>query len=698
MSNQFPRRRTFLAGFLHIALIVFIACCISAPMAQAQNVKIANNTPGFIKHAVDLGPTDPTTVIPVTVWLQLRNQQQLDFLVRQQNQKGNASYHKWISQGQFNSMFGPTSQEVNAVQNFLSAKGLTVLTVAENNMYVKVQGTVAQIQRAFSVQIHNYNFKGQVQRSNTADPSVSATAGPHVAAISGLDDLGFSPHNIMASTPDGTPFAVPLASGSNGLFFSSQCLQGTQTQTFTSKSPSVTATYTGNRYGADISNTKDGTLPPCGYQPSEVRTAYNMDALHAAGLDGQGETVVITDAFGSATIRNDAEVFSQLYKLPDLTPDNFQILRAPGAVNHPPVGHFTSQASWEAEITLDVEWVHAMAPAAKIVLVIGPNNTSDLDEAINYAVVHHLGNTISNSWGSFEGLGNPAQFIRDTRILEMAAAQGMDVNFSSGDFGDDSVLVGFKTVGFPASSPFATGIGGTSLFLNPDNTLNFQTGWGTNLTRIADKASLGNPPADPPLKVVDFPSDPGFIFGAGGGTSLTFPKPAFQSGLSGSMRMVPDISWLADPQTGVEIIQTVGGQLVVEGIGGTSLACPMFSALMAIAAQKNGHVGLGQAAPLLYGLSSTAISDIPAVSSPNNVSGTITDSSGTTTETATALASPLASPSAAFVSALYNSPFSTRWFVITFGTDTSLTTGPGWDDVTGLGTPNGAGFVNELVK
>jgi subtilase family serine protease len=452
-----------------------------------------------------------------------------------------------------------------------------------------------------------------------------------------------------------------------------------------------TATYTGNRYGADITNTALGHLASCGYQPSEVQTAYNFNPLYAAGLDGTGQTVVITDAFGSPAIQQDAELFSQVYGLPDLTSSNFQILRAPGALNHPPTKKFGNPAGWADEITLDVEWVHAMAPKANIVLVIGPNNGNDLDEAVNYAVVHHFGNTISNSWSALEGFGNPAQFNRDNRILEAAALQGIDVNFSSGDYGDNVSQVGFKTVGFPGSSPFATSIGGTSLALNPDDSIMFQTGWGTNFTRIADpETSAGSPPTVPP---VDF----GFQYGAGGGTSLTFAKPAFQSGLPGTMRMVPDVSFLADPDTGVEIIETVqtanGPQPSVFVIGGTSLACPVFSALMGIASQAAGH-GLGQAAPLVYNLPAGAISDVVPVGSANNVTGVI---NGSTIESADTLAAPL-DGTTTYYSALFQSSASTRWDVFTFGTDSSLATATGWDNVTGVGTPDAAKFVNALTK
>lgn len=656
-------------------------CAVLGLMASvsAQTYVVRGNTPGFIQKAKDLGAIDPSTVIRVTAWLKLHNEAQLDRLVQQQNQKGSSNYHKWITQTQFDSTFGPTPQEVKAVQNFLTAHGLTAIDVAADNAYVKVQGTAAAVEKAFHVQIDNYSFQGQTYRSNKADPSVNGTSGGHIAAITGMDDFGFQTNVVQASNPDGTPTSFrPLAKSTpSGLFFEGQCFRDVETDTFTGGGN--TATYTGNRYGSDITS-GFGHLPPCGYSPSELQTAYNMTPLYQAGLDGTGETVVITDAYGSSTIEQDAEAFSQIYGLPDLTPANFQIVKANGISSNP----HGVQRNWEFETTLDVEWVHAMAPGANIALVLATDRSS-LDEAINYAVIHHLGNTVSNSWGQIELFGNPATKIRTERILQMAAAQGIDVNFASGDSGDFSTVIGIPAVLYPASSPFATGIGGTSLALNPDDTIAFQTGWGNNLTRIADTIALGSPPVVPPLNL-------GFQGGAGGGVSAEFAKPSFQSGLPGNARLVPDISMLADSFTGVEIIETINGQLSVAVFGGTSLATPMFSGVMAIASQKAGH-GLGQAAQLVYNLPAGAVSDVVAVSSPNNVTGVI---NGTTVETADDLAAPL-DGTTSYYSALYNSPFSTRWFVITFGTDTSLTTGPGWDNVTGVGTPDGLNFVTAIA-
>jgi subtilase family serine protease len=164
--------------------------------------------------------------------------------------------------------------------------------------------------------------------------------------------------------------------------------------------------------------------------------------------------------------------------------------------------------------------------------------------------------------------------------------------------------------------------------------------------------------------------------------------------------MVPDIAMNADPETGVEIIvtlsQTAGGEQFVEVFGGTSLSCPMFSGLWAIANQAAG-VPLGQAAPYLYSLTGDAITDVTDVSSPFNVAGIIFDPPNPPVfESADSLAAPL-DGTTNYISALFQSASSTRWDVFTFGTDSSLTTGPGWDNVTGVGTPDAVPFIQQVV-
>src|SRR5438477_5455851 len=425
-------------------LVLFFSIALCAVL-HAQAAPVANNTPGFIKKATDLGPLDPNSVINVTAWLQLHNEGKLDALVKEQKQKGSANYRQWITQDQFNATFGPTAKEVGLVQKFLTSRNLSIEAIAENNMYIKVQGTVRDIQKAFHVQIDQYKFNGKTYRGNKGNPSTDDIPGARIAAVTGLDDFGFEPAFARPTEGDGKPVPfTPLNQvRPGGLFFEGHAFRPPETHTFTDTTD--TATYTGNRYGSDITNTALGHLPPQGYSPDEVQTAYKLKQLHSAGLNGTGETIVIVDAYGSATIAQDAAVFAQIYDLP---PVNLQIVKAPGLVHNP----HGPPRNWAIETTLDVEWSHVVAPGAKIALVVATDRAS-LDEAIHYAVIHHLGNTISNSWGSIEGFGNPAQLNRVERILQMAAAQGIDVNFSSGDFGVVLICDGFITVVFSLRLP-----------------------------------------------------------------------------------------------------------------------------------------------------------------------------------------------------------------------------------------------------
>src|SRR6266853_935265 len=208
------------------ALVLLSALSVFLPLASAQTYTIHGNTPGFIQKSQDLGSVDPSSVISVTAWLKLRNEGKLDQLAQSQKQKGSPNYQKWITQAQFNASFSPTAQEVKAVQNFLMAHGLTVLAVAENNFYVKVQGAVGAIQKTFNVEIHNYSLNGATYRSNKANPKVNSAAGGLIAAVTGLDDYGFQPMVVRPTGPDGATVAsIPLSVSSNGACFESQCVR-----------------------------------------------------------------------------------------------------------------------------------------------------------------------------------------------------------------------------------------------------------------------------------------------------------------------------------------------------------------------------------------------------------------------------------------------------------------------------------------
>jgi subtilase family serine protease len=668
-----------------------IVTCLSAAAAVAA--ASASSGPPLLSHATDLGPVNASSPIEVTVWLKLHDEKGLDSTLDAQ-QSGKATY---LTNAQIQAQHAPSAGDVARVSAFLKAQGLTVTGVGQDNLFVKASGTAARVQSAFQVELHQYSFQGRNFRASTRGATLPPDLAPLVTSVGGLSTLGAQPyiarrngklaaraHLIRQNDAEGAPPRRISPKGSaHGLIFSPQCIYGADSESFSGNG--VTATYQGTRYGADINNSAPGTVAPCGYQPSDIQTAYNLTPLYQAGLDGRGTTIAIVDAYGSTTIAEDAQAFAAFMGLP---PVDLTIIGTPTESNF----STDPNAGWATETTLDVEWVHAIAPGAKILLVIAPTNfDTDLFAAIATASATPGVVAISNSWGDVESATDvPGRAAADA-VLKMANARGQTVNFSSGDSGNFTIDLGYIDVSYPSGSPYATSIGGVSVALDSHQHIAWQTAWGTNLTEIADTISLGSPPIDPPASI---PLAGG---GGGGGVSNVYPQPSWQHGLGGARRLQPDISWVADPYTGVEIIYTAdtAGDLGIEVIGGTSVSCPLFSGLWGIATQR-AHHRLGPAAPRLYRLPAGAITDVTATpSSAANVTGTINDASGTQHLSTWELAAPL-SGQPSFISALYNSPFSTRWFVISFGVDTSLAAGPGWDQATGLGTPNGWNFVQSF--
>jgi subtilase family serine protease len=681
----------FLRKSLWVCVKPALTVCLLALLAGSM----FSQSRGAVASPQNLGPEDPSKLITVTVWLNQHNKAALDELVRQMYEPSSANYHHWLTREEYKADFAPTAQDAAIVRSFLASHNLSVSSTDKYNHFVRAQGRIGDVQNAFHVLINRYQVNGEIHRVSSTKPTVEGAAGALIASVQGLSDRTFKSYARKSIDPDtGTPFAgVPLSSvGPNGLFFTDQCFRSPETVTFTTGGGFPSATYAGNRFGSDITSGPPN-LPPCGYDAADIQTAYGLPQVYKNGWRGKGQTIVIVDAYGSPTIVDDANTYSTLNHLPALTSKNFQIYTAGGTSTCTPAeGCYAPD--WYPETTLDVETAHAVAPQADIVLIETTDNTdTNLDEGVLYATENLLGNVISNSYGGPEvpPYNDPTDSAAENTINELAAALGISADFATGDDGDFSDAIGFTSVSMPASSPYATAVGGTSLFLNKNKTMNFQTGWGLNETRIADPTP--NPPVVPPLEF-------GFIFGAGGGTSVLWHKPSFQKSLTGGWRKLPDISMDADPETGFELVITPdavpGDPQAVEVYGGTSLSCPMFSALWAIANQAAGKP-LGQAATYVYTLPAGALYDVTDVSSPDNVTGVIFNPPNPPAlETADALVQPL-EKTKNFISALYNSASSTRWDIFTFGTDTSLTTGPGWDNVTGVGTPIGLPFVQAVA-
>jgi subtilase family serine protease len=332
------------------------------------------------------------------------------------------------------------------------------------------------------------------------------------------------------------------------------------------------------------------------FDPSNIRTAYGVDQLISAKDEGRGQTIVIIDSFGSPTIRNDLRTFDRGYKL--VGPPSFRVLAPLGTVRFDPDND--TQSGWAAETTLDVEWSHAMAPLARIVLLTSPIaetegtvGLGDFLELEQYALNHRLGNIITQSWAATENtletqLGRTL-VAKFEDFYARADRQHITVLASAGDTGtqnpsNESGTRSYRqpTVNFPASSPLITSVGGTSLRTARSGRWSSESVWNDGLGGGA----------------------------GGGGISQLFAEPSYQRSLPSSAqsqldghRGVPDISWNANPDTAILIYSSFGGagSAGYSIIGGTSEGAPQWAGLIADVDQARGNP-IGFLNPTLYSL------------------------------------------------------------------------------------------------
>ncbi|HZZ00024.1 MAG TPA: S8 family serine peptidase, partial [Candidatus Baltobacteraceae bacterium] len=341
---------------------------------------------------------------------------------------------------------------------------------------------------------------------------------------------------------------------------------------------------------------------------------------------------------------------------------------------------------WNTEIALDVQSAHAIAPGAKILVVAANGQDSEaLQYAMQYIIDNKLGYAVSDSWEiDIDYDAGPEELKSFENILIRAAAKGVSFQFSTGDSSDTGFGTPVGNAEVPADSPHATAVGGTAVLNNVGGSGFTSVGWGDGAA-ILDEPKSG--PWDPP-------SAASWQRGGGGGSSVYWPKPKWQSALPGSYRQTPDVSALADPYTGFPVVVTArGNKELLIGVGGTSLSSPIFTAMWAIAQQKAGHP-LGQAAPTLARMK-TGLTDVLPLRSADSLRGSITDENGTTAYSTGQIFAPLDRPNPVFLAAQWPDHTKAAYHegVVTlgwaFGLDLTLTVTQGWDNVTGYGTPDG---------
>ncbi|TCO56684.1 S53 family peptidase [Actinocrispum wychmicini] len=646
---------------LSVALVAMSAAAVPATAAPSGRSVIPQSHPQWAQPQSKVADSPAGDRLSFRVYLAPRDQQGAEATAQAVSDPDSPSYRQYLTPAQVLARYAPTSGAVKQVSDWLAGGGFSVGEVPANNAYVEATGTIDQTQRAFGVHLGKYKVQGKTLRASDTDLSVPASVSSVVAGVIGVDNAmslmtpkhvgGRDEINAAQSQSLAAPTAVPPPAGFRN---APPC------SSFWAEKTDITD---------PVFNGQHLPYAPCGYKPGQLRSAYGLDGLATHGIDGRGVTVGIVDAFASPTLFADAAEYAKRNDpAHPLRPSQFrQFVYPPTPGQEDP--DVCDAAGWYGEQSLDVEAVHAMAPGANIFYVGGADcQDLSLDKALNRIIARHEADIVSNSYGN-TGEDIPADEVGIfERIAIHAAIEGIGVYFSSGDNGDESFRLPQPSPDFSASSPWVTAVGGTSLGIGRDGRKVVETGWETDRSVLAD-GTWGAPT---------------YLYGSGGSTSRLFAEPFYQRGVvpdalarqnqtgNARGRVVPDISMVGDPNTGmlIGITQTFpeGAHYDQYRIGGTSLSSPLLAGEVAVADQLRGfHHGFIN--PVLYKFTSHtfAVTDVKHV-----------DSGVVRVDYKNGL-----DPSGGFNT-------TARVF------DTSeltIHTTRGYDNVTGLGAPNGSFFL-----
>ena len=516
---------------------------IPANAAPAFAPTSIGNTSPLIRQSRLLGVDHADRTLHMSVGLSLRNQDQLTILLNNLYNPQSPSYHHYLSVAQFTREFSPTAQQQQAVENYLTGQGFTVTHTYANHLLIDFSGSQSLAERVFGVSIKDYqNERGQHFFANANTPTLPAYLASYVSYIGGLDNAAQYSH------------------------------------------PPVPAKHGSANHAHAASSCPTAASGP--YIPSQLATAYNYTGLYNAGLQGQGQTVGLFELDGYST--SDIQTYAQCFgggsvPLRNVVLDGFNGQPGAGAI----------------EVELDIETIISMAPKlSKLVVYEAPNTTQGYNDEFARIVTDRTP-VVSVSWGECETAAGQSEAQQENQYFQEAAAQGQTILVAAGDSGSESCFsqnYDFSlTADDPASQPYVTGVGGTTLSVNSNNSYHSETVW-----------------------------NDGFFGGAGGGGLSQFWKtpswqkgPGVQNSYSNGMRETPDVSLNADPNTGYNVYCTAGSSCTGSGglggasgwitVGGTSAAAPMWAAMIALTNQEAAQHGkgvIGFLNPLLYSIGS----------------------------------------------------------------------------------------------
>jgi subtilase family serine protease len=625
------RASLIIAGVLAVVSGGMVAGFASTASAAAGGrVALPDPVPTWTQYYTDDGPAGKGVTVPARIWLAGRAPTAETQFATAASTLGNPAYGKYLTPAQFAGRFGTTPAQVAAVEAWARSSGLTVTSATAH--YVAVTAAAPRLSSALDTSIHSFSNSGAAGYAPVTGISVPASIGADVTTVTGLDAYSFG--------------------ASSGAAHRNAAIAG---------KTSFACSQWWGQHVSSIPKADGRTSAPdavCGYSPQQLRSAYGVSAS-----SGKGATIAIVLDGSLATMQTDANRFFGSYHLPGYASGQFTVNTGPG---------FAASCAGFADLPeepLDVETVHIVAPAAKVVYVAA--NCSDdsqiqqqnLLDAETRVVDQHLADVSTESYSIVEnGDFTQATAAAWTKVFEQGAAEGIGFNFDSGDGGDDDGA----GVTFPASDPWATAVGGTTLEIGKAGTVTGELGWGDN---GVEENSAGTGYQQTP---------PGsFEQGSTGGRSMLFAQPAYQRGVvpaslstdHGKLpagREVPDVAADASPMTGWMIgFTTPGSGYATQLEGGTSGSSPIVASLEADAKQAADHA-IGFANPLLYDLRKTAgIRDIV----------------------------PSASPALTLAPDCYNDQIKPNpACLVTLGPDSSLTEQAGYDDVTGIG-----GVTNRFI-
>ena len=641
---------------LSLAVVGGLTATMPATASAQGRQDIPQSHPLWANAQSKVADTAPAAKLSFRVYLNQRDNAGAEALAQAVSDPDSKTYRQFLSPDQVRDRFAASDATVTAVKSWLTGNGFSIGEVPSNRAYVEATGTADQTEKAFAVDLAKYRVKGQTLRAADKNLSVPANLAGDVLGVVGVDQATnlFKPDHTDGIDSGKATKSVQPSDVAPGPGF---------------RNAPPCSTYYGEKVDTTDPAYNGKQLPyaPCGYTPAQLRSAYGVDKV---GADGKGTTIAIVDAFASPTIYADASEYARRND-PAHPLKQSQFSQHVFPVNpdmEPP--DQCDAAGWYGEETLDVEAAHGLAPGANILYVGGADcQDNSLDIALNYVVAGHKADIVSNSYGD-TGEDIPADEVKVfNQISLQAVLEGIGVYFSSGDNGDEVARLGTPSPDFSASAPWITAVGGTSIAIGKDGKRIFETGWETS------KSLLTNGVYGPAA----------YTSGSGGGTSRLFAQPFYQKGVvpdalstknqtgHNKGRVVPDISAVGDPNTGFLVGQT---QTFPEGahydqyrIGGTSLASPVFAGIMAVA-DSFDHFHHGFINPVIYKLTSrtSAISDVQHVAGQ-------------------AVARVDYANSVDASEGLLRSARNLDYPGLTIHTT------KGYDDVTGLGTPNGLLFL-----